>query len=155
MTFSRKEFLVTLTRGGVVLGTSTLLSAFLESCSNPTGSQETPLPTVTGIRNGNTLTVDISSGTTLAQSGIGIIQYQGGSMLVDRTQDGIYHALSPICTHQGCTINQYNTSSKEFICPCHGSRFNSTGGVTNGPAQSPLKQYSATINGNQLIITLG
>jgi cytochrome b6-f complex iron-sulfur subunit len=103
---------------------------------------------------GNKITVDISSGSPLAQNGFAIVQYTGGSLLVARTDDGVYHAMTSICTHQACSINQYNAASKEFVCPCHGSRFNATGGVTNGPASSPLKQYTTAISGTQLIITV-
>ena len=154
MAITRKEFLVGIASGTVVLAGSTLLSSILASCSNPTEPDGTSLPTTPGTVSGNKVTVDISSGSSLVQNGYAIVQYSGGSILVAHLDDGSYHAMTSVCTHQGCAINQYNSGSKEFICPCHGSRFNTSGGVTNGPASSPLKQYATSVSGNQLIITL-
>lgn len=51
--------------------------------------------------------------------------------------DSGFTALSLICTHLGCTV-QIQTGG--FACPCHGSRFNSTGYPIKGPAATPLKK---------------
>ncbi len=123
MTITRKEFLLQMAVGGVALGASSAIASFLASCSLPTQPQGTNLPTTTGTTKGNTITVDISPGSPLVQNGFAIVQYSGGSVLVAHAADGSYHAMTSICTHAGCIINQYNSSSKEFVCPCHGSRF--------------------------------
>jgi len=154
MAVTRKEFLIRLAIGGVAVGASSAIASFLASCSLPTQPQGSSLPTSNGTVSGNTITVDISSGSPLAQNGFAIVQYTGGSLLIARTNDGVYHAMTSICTHQACSIDQYNSATKEFVCPCHGSRFNATGGVTNGPASSPLKQYTTAVSGTQLIITV-
>ncbi|MGD1043814.1 MAG: Rieske (2Fe-2S) protein [Bacteroidota bacterium] len=154
MAVTRKEFLVRLAVGGVAVGASSTIASFLASCSLPTEPQGSSLPTSSGTLSSNKVTVDISSGSPLAQNGFAIVQYTGGSLLVARTDDGVYHAMTSICTHLGCSIDHYNSGSKEFVCPCHGSRFNTTGGVTNGPASTALKQYVTSVSGTQLIITL-
>ena len=154
MALTRKEFLVEIAAGTFVLTGSTLLSSFLASCSNPTEPQGNSLPTTTGTLSGNNLTVDVSAGSVLVKNGYAIVQYSGGAVLVSHADNGSYQALSSVCPHQGCAVNQFNSGSKEFICPCHGSRFNTSGGVTNGPASSPLKQFATIVNGTQLIITL-
>jgi Rieske Fe-S protein len=41
--------------------------------------------------------------------------------------------LTRKCPHQGCTLN-YNSNRKEFVCPCHHSRFNLDGNCISGPA---------------------
>jgi glycine/D-amino acid oxidase-like deaminating enzyme/nitrite reductase/ring-hydroxylating ferredoxin subunit len=51
---------------------------------------------------------------------------------------GQLHTYSAICTHLGCTII-WNNSEKSFDCPCHGSRFSSSGNVINGPANTALE----------------
>ena len=153
MAVTRKEFLLQLAVGSAALGASAAIASFLASCSIPTDPGSS-LPTSTGTESGNKVTVDISSGSPLAQNGFSFVQYTGGSLLVARTNDGVYHAMTSICTHQSCTINQYNSGSKEFVCSCHGSRFSSTGAVTNGPASTALKQYVTLVSGTQLIITL-
>jgi cytochrome b6-f complex iron-sulfur subunit len=154
MAISRKEFLLRVTIGGVAIGASSALATFLASCALPNDPGGTNLPTENGTVNGNQLSVDIGSGSSLAKNGYVIVQYTGGSVLVAHADDGSYHAMSSICTHQGCTIDQYSSTSKEFVCPCHGSRYSNTGAVTNGPASSPLKQYATAVSGSQLIITL-
>ena len=50
------------------------------------------------------------------------------------TENG-FSALSLVCTHLGCTVEQ---KTDGFTCPCHGSRFNLDGKVTHGPAVKPL-----------------
>lgn len=71
-------------------------------------------------------------------------------MLIIRTGESSVTALSRTCTHQGCTLPNFQTGSSR--CHCHGSRFNSSGNVLNGPATIPLRKYNATIDGD--IITI-
>ena len=154
MAITRKEFLCKMAVGGVILGASSTVASFLASCSLPNEPQGTSLPTTTGTVSGNKITIDISPGSPLVQNGFVIVQYSGDSVLVAHADDGSYHAMTSICTHQGCIIDQYNSSSKHFVCACHGSQFSNTGAVINGPASTPLKQYATTVSGNQLIITI-
>ena len=154
MAVTRKEFLIRLAVGGATVGASSAIASFLASCSLPTQPQGSSLPASNGTVSGNTISVDISPNSTLAQNGFAIVQYTGGSILVARTSDGVYHAMTSICTHAGCIINQYNSGSKEFVCPCHGSQFSATGAVISGPASTALKQYATSISGTQLIVTL-
>lgn len=154
MAVTRKEFLIRLAVGGAAVGASSAISSFLASCSIPTSPQGTSLPTISGILNGNKVTVDISSASALVQNGFAFVQYSGGSILTSRTSGGVYYAMTTICTHQGCIINQYDSGSKEFVCQCHGSTFSVTGAVTNGPASSALRQYQTLVSGNQLIIII-
>lgn len=44
--------------------------------------------------------------------------------------------LSAKCTHLGCQINQLKND--ELLCPCHGSSYDMSGKVLNGPAQRNL-----------------
>ena len=48
---------------------------------------------------------------------------------------GGFTALSLVCTHLGCTVEN---KLEGFACPCHGSKFDQEGKVTRGPAQKPL-----------------
>lgn len=47
-----------------------------------------------------------------------------------------FSAFSLVCTHLGCTVGQ---SADGFACPCHGSRYDSAGNVTHGPAKNSLR----------------
>lgn len=55
--------------------------------------------------------------------------------------DGGYSALSPICTHLGCTVE---IAGAQLVCPCHGSTYDRTGRVLRGPASLPLKDFPTT-----------
>lgn len=56
---------------------------------------------------------------------------------------GQLHTYSAVCTHLGCTVT-WNNSEKSFDCPCHGSRFSSSGTVINGPANTGLENTQST-----------
>jgi Rieske Fe-S protein len=62
-------------------------------------------------------------------------------------------AVSRICTHESCTVNLPTSSGGTLDCPCHGSRFRTSGQVVNGPAARALFQFPARIEGNEVIIT--
>jgi Rieske Fe-S protein len=47
--------------------------------------------------------------------------------------------LSRICTHLGCKLEAGQNG--ELHCPCHGSRFDYSGAVLEGPAETPLPRY--------------
>jgi len=58
-------------------------------------------------------------------------------------------ALSAKCTHTGCTVSWQEDL---FACPCHGSKFNPDGSVVEGPASQPLAQYSAKLEGDNVLV---
>ena len=91
--------------------------------------------------------------------GVGGASASGGERVVDAgsvanySKDGVYpnfcdagffiirrgqklEALSSICTHRKCTVTA--ESDQSFYCHCHGSTFDPTGKVTEGPAKRDL-----------------
>lgn len=56
---------------------------------------------------------------------------------------GGYAALDAVCTHQQCTVG-WDAAAREVACPCHGSRFATTGAAVVGPATLPLPTFSVT-----------
>jgi Rieske Fe-S protein len=66
--------------------------------------------------------------------------------------EGAYTAVSPICTHRGCTVD---VSGARLVCPCHGSTYDRTGKVLRGPAQRALTRYAVTREGDALVLDLG
>lgn len=67
----------------------------------------------------------------------GIVERGGEKLAVYVDVAGDVHVMSARCTHMGCTV-AWNPGEHTFDCPCHGSRFGSTGEVVNGPAARPL-----------------
>ena len=95
-------------------------------------------------------TVDLSAPANADLGTVGGSVTSNGVIIV-RTSSG-YNALSPTCTHQGCTVN-YNQASTKFICPCHNGVFDINGNVVSGPPPSALAKFTVTQSGNVLTIT--
>ncbi|HVE94721.1 MAG TPA: Rieske 2Fe-2S domain-containing protein [Acidimicrobiales bacterium] len=62
-----------------------------------------------------------------------------------------FAVLSPICTHQGCTVD---IQGARLVCPCHGSTYDREGRVLRGPAARSLTRLSAAVSGGVLVIDI-
>jgi len=66
----------------------------------------------------------------------------GDPALVVQPSRGTFLAFDAVCPHAGCTV-EYASSSRNFVCPCHGSQFDGrTGDVLTGPASSGLAKIA-------------
>jgi menaquinol-cytochrome c reductase iron-sulfur subunit len=90
-------------------------------------------------------------------------------IFVAREQDGMY-VVSATCTHLGCTVKMVNLSqprkvqmrgkqveiTREFHCPCHGSKYYGDGTNYAGPAPKPLSWYKleTAAEDGQLVVDL-
>ncbi len=74
-----------------------------------------------------------------------------GPILVVGTSKTNIIAVNPTCTHKGCDV-AWQSASKQFVCPCHGSAFAADGKVLKGPAQEPLKTYAVKVQGDSIVI---
>jgi len=71
-----------------------------------------------------------------------IVRHGLGQAAVYRDEDGALHPLSARCTHLGCIV-KWNGVEKTWDCPCHGSRFDTSGAVVQGPAVNPLERLES------------
>jgi len=132
----RREFLKMIAiTGGVAVGGSLLSSCGSGSSIilDLTQPENQPLATVGGA-------------IALDANGLdpqGILLYRSGPASV--------LAFSRKCTHLGCTIGAFQNGVS--TCPCHGSQYNTQGGVVRGPSQNPLRQHTATVSGLTVTIT--
>jgi cytochrome b6-f complex iron-sulfur subunit len=74
--------------------------------------------------------------------GAGVVETANDKVIVARTGASEVVACSAVCTHRGGIVNYVNG---EFVCPRHGARFGLDGKVKQGPAQRPLKPYTARL----------
>jgi cytochrome b6-f complex iron-sulfur subunit len=72
--------------------------------------------------------------------------------LVARTAPDAFSAVTSTCTHEVCTITGFENET--YVCPCHGSRFDTGGRVVTGPATRPLRSFATRFSGDVLTITL-
>jgi menaquinol-cytochrome c reductase iron-sulfur subunit len=82
----------------------------------------------------------------------------------------VFHAVSAVCTHLGCTVRAEALSQPEmvnvggsdlrlthrFACPCHGSKYTGDGKVVSGPAPRPLAWFHLSVSPDdgQLVVDL-
>ena len=76
----------------------------------------------------------------------------GDPGILIRTATDAVCAFSAVCTHEGCTVD-YDTASKELICPCHGARFDplQNGKAIAGPTRTPLTELPVAISGEYIV----
>ncbi len=67
----------------------------------------------------------------------GVVLAGGAKVAAYLDEQGVLHAVSPLCTHMGCTVD-WNEAERTWDCPCHGSRYDFDGHVIHGPAQKNL-----------------
>jgi Rieske Fe-S protein len=92
-------------------------------------------------------------GTPLAGvGGVARVESTAGLFLISRISESGFTVIDGVCTHEGCTIT--GATPTEYVCPCHGSRYNRNGQVQAGPARSSLRQYATTFANDVLTIAL-
>jgi Rieske Fe-S protein len=70
-------------------------------------------------------------------------------ILLIKTSESSFAALSTECMHLGCQVRMQRTVLR---CPCHGSVYDLKGGVLNGPTERPLNSFPVQIQGSQVEI---
>ena len=142
----RKDFIKKFAVGGSVLLAA---PAIFNACSDPT--EEIIQEEENNNPNPNDIVVDLNHADYSALKTVGGYAYNGNIIII-RSGDTQYIALSKLCTHEGCTVT-YTHANTTVPCGCHGSTFNTSGTVTNGPATSNLKKYVTVVEGTNLKIS--
>ncbi len=159
MNITRRDFFKKAGQGAVIIAIPAIAGSILESCNNNItnpAANSSSLSNVNGTYSNGIVKLSVDSSSPLAKSGTAaMLNFSNGQLLVDHPSGNSFNALSPICTHQGCLITNYDSGSSQFVCPCHGSRFNVTGGVVSGPAASPLQSYKVQFVSNTLTVNVG
>jgi Rieske Fe-S protein len=151
---TRREFCVRACQAASLAVLGGALAAFLESCGkNPVNSSGGNISRINASLVNSTITLTIDASSPLASVGsAALVEYSNTALLVARTAQDTFAAVTAVCTHQACTITGY--SNQIYTCPCHGSQFNTSGRVVRGPATSALRAFQTQFANNQLIITV-
>jgi menaquinol-cytochrome c reductase iron-sulfur subunit len=149
----RRDFLVKLGIGAGAVGIGTQAAASLRSLV-PNVSYDAPTTVKVGLPG------DFPDG----------MKFLPDQRLFVFREGKVYHAVSAVCTHLGCTVRAEALLQPEtmevggaetrvthrFACPCHGSRYAGDGKVVSGPAPRPLAWYHLSVSPDdgQLVVDL-
>ncbi len=149
---SRRAFCALACRAASMAAAGALLSACGGKSPTSPGADASQLSTVAGTVSGRTVTVSAATGSPLGTvGGAALVTTSLGSFLAFRTSDAAVTVVTGRCTHDACTVSGFENS--QYVCPCHGSRFTTTGSVVNGPASAPLSQFASTLANGTLTFT--
>jgi cytochrome b6-f complex iron-sulfur subunit len=125
----------------------------IAACTSENNVKATPEPSVPAAARTDGFT-NVGSVKTLEQVGfITDKTFAAGPLLVVRNPADIKKlvAVNSTCPHKGCAV-EWNGASKEFVCPCHGSKFKADGSVAEGPANKPLAKFTAKTEGDSVLV---
>lgn len=148
---SRRDFLQI---GGTV-GAFLVFAAALGIWSALTPSDKLPTSaTSTGGGTGTTQTSNLPTGAiaNVKDLPVGVPKYfdypsSGYASMLMKRADGSVTAMSILCTHVCCEV-QYDSTTTDLYCPCHGSVFDQNGNVLRGPAATKLPSIQLKIDSN-------
>jgi Rieske Fe-S protein len=159
--FTRRDFCVQ----SVQTASLAAISAALTGCGGSSGSSNSPtsptpstgfpaLATIDGVTTvNNTITLNIDATSPLLPVGsAALVRPSTPPLLVVHTGQDTFVALTAICTHEQCTVSTFQDQT--FECPCHGSRYNTSGSVVRGPATRSLTRFTTNFTNGRLTITL-
>ena len=143
----RKKFIKTC---GIVLVGLPFASALLTSCES--------IYYATSSTKNNTIMVSLSEFEILKKKEIAYRSFvlvkapnQDFPICLYKTSKTQYTASLMKCTHRGCELN---VGGGIYSCPCHGSEFDTKGGVLQGPADQNLKTFKTFIENEQIHIQI-
>jgi len=127
------------------------LSSVLSGCGTNTGH---PIDGTVTVQNGQAL-VAFSQFPQLESVGgyVVVATSSGGTYIVIRTSATEAMTLAAVCTHAHCLVG-YQASTREIVCPCHGSVYSTSGAVVQGPAIAPLATFAARLDATGVTITV-
>jgi thiosulfate dehydrogenase [quinone] large subunit len=146
--------------GGVLAGGS----ALFRSSDKPARSADPAVPPSSADPSGSPSDPTTSASTSAAPTGpvlanVADVPVGGAKQVKDpgtgqtdwvlQLQAGQFTAVDAKCPHQGCTV-AFESPSTGFTCPCHGSRFDATGKLLNGPATTGLTAVPVQVVGGEI-----
>ena len=88
---------------------------------------------------------DTSSAEDIPPGSGAVIRRGLSKVAIYRHSNGSLEEFSAVCPHLGCIVG-WNSTEHTWDCPCHGSRFDVSGRVLNGPAIGGLEPVTEPVN---------
>jgi len=135
----RKKFIKT----AGILAVGTISGSLLISCAVIKYAQYSV--------DGNKLVVKKSEFTDIQKFVLLNVKGLPASIYLRKNENETFTALLTQCTHKGCEVNPgYDMLS----CPCHGSRYSSSGEVISPPATESLKKFDLLEDSENIYILM-
>jgi cytochrome b6-f complex iron-sulfur subunit len=146
-----------ITRRAVLAGTGAAVGACCLAACGGNAATAGAAPTSTGASSGAGNPAASGSGATLGTvpltdvpvGGAKLEMLGGRAVILTQPVAGQPAVFLNRCTHAGC---QLAVSGTQLVCPCHGSTFDFTGQVVNGPATDPLQEGSLRVDSGQIVV---
>src|ERR1043165_2438641 len=90
----------------------------------------------------------------LAANPVNILSFDSKPGIIVKTASGELKAFSAVCTHLECIV-QYSPEKKQIWCACHHGQYDLTGKNVGGPPPRPLEEYTAKVQGSDIVVTKG
>ena len=140
MAINRRKFLNTLLGIGGIGGIMSIIYPVFEYLIPPKSNE----PKVNAVKAG--MDADFPSNSSK------IIKFGRQPVILVKTADNNYKALSASCTHLDCIV-QYKTDTKQIWCACHNGIYDLNGRNISGPPPRPLEEYEVKVVKNEIVIT--
>jgi len=146
--YSRRGFVVSLGAFATMVGIAAVLSSI--KLPVPTRQPQSTTTTTAGMPAGA-----VANKNALKVGSPVYFDYPAGySSMLLLLSDGTISAVSLLCTHVCCPC-EFIPSANEIACPCHGSLFDPTGKVIQGPALVDLPKVLLRTDSNGYIYPTG
>jgi cytochrome b6-f complex iron-sulfur subunit len=137
---------------GACSATVASLFAACGGSSTSPSSSATPLTKLAGKFTGGGVQVTVGGSPLTGVGGAALVESDAGVFLLARMSQSAFSAIEAVCTHEGCTVT--GADGDVYVCPCHGSRYDRSGHVVQGPAKASLRQYASALAGDVVTIAL-
>jgi Rieske Fe-S protein len=140
MTLNRRKFVNSLLGIGGVGGLLTIIYPALSFLKPPKSAK----PKVNSVKAGMASEFPLNSSK--------IVKFGRVPVLLVKTEDGDFIALSGTCTHLDCIV-QYKEDTKQVLCACHIGIYDLRGRNVSGPPPRALDNYIVKVINDEIIIT--
>jgi cytochrome b6-f complex iron-sulfur subunit len=152
---TRRTFCVHACQAASLVAVGSVFQGCDESNPAAPSSSVPTLPVASSTIVNGAIVVNVDASSPLAAVGSAALVQSTlppGTLLVSRTAQDSFTALTAICTHEQCVVTGFE--NQRYVCPCHGSQYSTSGQVVNGPALMALRQFPTQFASGVLTITV-